>query len=303
MKKLIILAFLSTSAFCWELMLIESVSTSGKTFVTRSGKEEGFIEGAHGTFTTDELSIQAKAIEVSRDYAVWQIKNSKISAPFKRGETVTFNLSQEAVWLKVEKPNFEDPETAELYAQFTEPGMPHKYETVSNITLRGAFASGVNESISNSNSDVDPRRRKINATLTYGTDFSKGITVDFGVRLEREQTTLNSIEIESNRNFLLFGTTFYIRSLKFAETLTPFISTKLGIGQSSSRYPDYTQSGFAYLLPDVSLGVNIRSSWSWSYLSEAGFESIHIKEETLDQVEQAETQQNTYFAFGLKYHF
>ena len=74
-------AFLSF-AFGYELVIIQGLSTEKQTFITRGGKDQGVFQGENRTFTSDNVSVIAKAITVSREFTQWEIKNDFTEVPF-----------------------------------------------------------------------------------------------------------------------------------------------------------------------------------------------------------------------------
>ncbi len=97
MRYLLIFLF-SFSVFAYEEVIIQAVSDSQKTFVTRNGKKQGIIGGHQATFITDNVAVVAKAQTVTREYTVWKLETPHASVPFIKGQIVTYQDAKEYAW-------------------------------------------------------------------------------------------------------------------------------------------------------------------------------------------------------------
>mgnify|MGYP000362647396 CR=1 FL=1 len=77
------------SALAFELIIVQGVSQKKQTFITRGGKNKEIFEGKNVTFTSDNISVIATAITVSREFTQWEIKNDYSEVPFRKGEILT----------------------------------------------------------------------------------------------------------------------------------------------------------------------------------------------------------------------
>ena len=92
-------ALISSHAF--ELVVVQSISTSRNSFVTRTGKKVGNTIGQQATFTTKNLSLVAKASAVTRQYTVWEVVEEDVLVPFKKNDIVEYNTSLESVYYNI----------------------------------------------------------------------------------------------------------------------------------------------------------------------------------------------------------
>lgn len=82
----------------YELSIIYSVSNTGRSFVTRTGKKDGIFVGKKSTFTANDISLIARAVSVTREFTQWRIENSKTAIPFSKGQVVTMYDTTEYLW-------------------------------------------------------------------------------------------------------------------------------------------------------------------------------------------------------------
>ena len=73
-------------------------ATGQKTFITRLGKRQGLIPGFVGTFTAKNVSFLAKAKTITGEFTQWEMINSQMTFPFKKGDIVTFYPATEYLW-------------------------------------------------------------------------------------------------------------------------------------------------------------------------------------------------------------
>ncbi len=94
----VLILFMSFSAQAFELIMVQAVSDSKQTFITRNGKRQGHIQGMTGTFTAEDISILAKAITVTGNFTQWEILNKGSQLPFEKGQIVTYYPATEYIW-------------------------------------------------------------------------------------------------------------------------------------------------------------------------------------------------------------
>src|SRR5690606_8135948 len=94
----LILMCLSFSAQAFELIVIQAISSSKKTFITRNGIRQGVQVGVTGTFTAENVSVLARAINVTGQFTQWQIINPDAILPYEKGAIVTYYPATEYLW-------------------------------------------------------------------------------------------------------------------------------------------------------------------------------------------------------------
>ena len=294
-----ILIFLVTfKALAWKLTIIKSVSPSRRSFITPTGPESGAMVGREGTFTVDGVSVVAQAIKVDSDYTKWKLKAPYTLAPFRRDQMVTFNPSNEVVWLKVPSPS-------------KTPGPPHTPppHTPRPPTLKkglqGSFHQGLgmSESISGVSSALEGERRQLQGEGDYFQEILPGISFHLGVRIDRESNQLQGFTISSSRQYLLLGGHFYLDQVLLGKLLIPYAGVTLGVGHSVTKVSGHTQKGLSFLLPHVRIGGRFPLSPHWGLNIEWGLESIHSQEKLKSGQKQKTTQTNGKVGVGFRYLF
>lgn len=300
-KLILLFLSLSLSSHAWKLLIIQTISNTGKTFVTRTGKVDGFTEGVEGTFTKDDIALTAKAVEVSRDFTVWKIKNDRSRIPFKKGEPVTFNYSNEAIWLKIPEP---DLKVSGLTLKKPDIDDSHILDRrTSSLIFKGHRGSGLSESVSGVDAVNDGSRQQGEYEIIYSQEVLTGLTFDLGFRYDIENTEFSTFAVTTSRQILTFGTTFYINQLSFAETVTPYVHIGVGYGRSSSTISGEALSGTGFVLPNTRFGFDTLISKNWTFQIELGMESLSFTEAFTDGTEQKTTQLNMRGGVGLRYIF
>jgi cell shape-determining protein MreC len=58
-------------SYAEELIMIQAISNSEKTVVVRKGAEDGVTPGQESLFSNKNISLMARATEVTRDFSLW----------------------------------------------------------------------------------------------------------------------------------------------------------------------------------------------------------------------------------------
>ncbi len=280
-------------------MVIQTISNTGKTFVTRGGKEEGLTDGVRGTFTVENAAITAEAVEVTRGFVVWKVIEEDAYTPFKKGEIVTFNFSTEAIWLN-------PPRREEQISGLTlkEKIGEEKRQLVQNITMKGFRGFGISESVSGVGAENDGSRAMVQGEIIYGREIRKGLNLEFGIRGEQEANEQSTFTITSSRYFATIGGSYFLYELPIATVITPYIGASLGYGVSGTKVAGSQLRGNGYILPNLRIGIDTFISDRWAFQGEFGFESLTLREQFEDDgTEQTTTQSNIKLGVGLRYMY
>lgn len=323
------ISLLPSLALCWQLVIIQTISQTGKTFVTRTGKVNGFTEGIEGSFTTKNSAVNARAIKVTRDYTVWRLLDVDAVTPFRKGQTVTFNYSTEAIWLEVpngeriaqakKKKIMQRKEEESFLPKYKDPNVEVKpdgesqyvydkekedfaQQTVhkSAIVAKGLLGLGLSESVSGVSAETSGSRSQLQGELIYQMRLYPGFFLDLGVRRDSETSTLSNATLTSERFFFTLGSTFYFPPVNFISRTNPYVGITFGLGESSTTVAGSTQTGSSTLLPNVRLGLEYQMSETFKFQLEGGFDSM-ISDETLnDGSVQKTSQTNGKIGVGLR---
>lgn len=285
-----ILLVLSGSALAYELMIIQAVSRSEKTFITRNGKRQGIQPGHTATFTADNVSILARARTVTGSFTQWEAINDQVNIPFTKGEVVTFYPAKEYLWTLA-------PE--EVRQKYIKSQLPPERQS---FTFRGSFGRGISESVSDAPANA-ATRGFLGAEIFYEKDLGRHFAFDVGFRYDREAINYASSTYVTNRAILAFNLLYYFKV--FSEYIPGkfYIGLGSGIGQSATEVETLKQSGTVAVLPGFKLGLTYPFNYDWDFLIEAGVESLQTSEKQEGDFEQTTTQTNFRSGFGLRRYF
>jgi hypothetical protein len=290
MRLLLIMMIFTIPLFAYELQIIQAVSSTGKSFVTRNGRKSGLVPGITGTFTANNVSILAKARTVTGEFTQWEIINPELVLPFQKGETVTYYNAEEYLWTL--SP---DEFRRKMIKSLREPPR-------SSMTYKAGFTKGYNESVSGA-AATESNRGGVLAEILYEKSLYQQLYFDAGVRYEREVSNIPAISILTQRMMVLGHLLYYFEPFGNFYRGRIFIGGGLGYGQSSSEVANIVQSGQAVLLPSAKLGFTMPFNKNYEFVLEAAFETIQTSERLEDKSKQTTTQTNGRTGFGLRRYF
>lgn len=293
LRHTILLLFLlmTASAHAFELIMIQAVSNTKRTFITRNGKREGIIPGVTGTFTAENVSILAKAINVSGNYTQWQIINSEALLPFEKGTIVTYYPATEYIWALA-------PESErKKYIKTLIPVLRRSF------VLKGSLSRGLSESVSDAPANT-PRRGGYMGEVYYEKEVWGGLAFDIGVRYEQEVINYTGASLVTKRNLLIADAIYYFNSFKdYLSGGRFFLSAGIGYGLSNTSTVGLEQSGPVALLPTVKAGISLPFNEDWEFVLDSAFESLSTREEQASGRIQTTTQTNFKVGAGLRRFF
>lgn len=285
---LIILLFIcSSAAQAFELIMIQGVSSSKRTFVTRNGKRQGLIVGLTGTFTADDVSVLAKVVSVTGNFAQWELVNPDASIPFEKGTIVTYYHATEYIWALA-------PESERR--KYIKSLIPDRRQS---WIFKAAISRGISESVSEAPAS-QTNRGGVLGELYYEHDLPYNFAVDIGVRYEREIINYKGASYTTNRSLLMGDVLYYFDTLRDYIPGKLFIGAGMGYGVSSTKTTGLIQSGVVGILPTAKIGITLPFNQTWEFVMDAGYESIQTKEEQQGGREQTTTQTNFKSGVGLR---
>jgi hypothetical protein len=281
----------SSLAEAFELIMIQAVSQTKKTFITRHGRRNGLTEGVTGTFTANDISLLAKAVMVTGEFTHWQVINEDLRLPFDKGAIVTYYPTTEHIWALAP----EEERKKYIRSEATPPR--------TSLTFRGAITRGLSESTSDAPVTTTTRGGFL-SEIYFEKDFTYKFSWDIGLRYEREVVNYPGGSLLTARSLAIVDLYYYFD--QFRELLDGgyiYVGTGLGYGLSNTTAVTLTQSGPVALLPIVKLGMELPFNYEWSFLGDVAFESLQTKEEQGDGRIQTTTQTNAKFGIGLRRTF
>ncbi len=286
-----ILILIPGLARAYELVVIQGISETKKSFITRNGKRQGVIIGMTGTFTSENISILAKAINVTGQYAQWEIINKEAIIPFEKGSMVTWYPAQEYLWAL-------SPESERR--KYIKSQM---IVTRSSFIFKGAITRGLSESVSDVQAS-NPTRGGYMGEIYYEKPLTPTISFDVGLRYEQEVINYTGVSLTTKRNLAIADIIYYFDGLK--ELLGGgkiYVAAGVGYGLSNTETVGLSQSGPVGLLPAAKIGLSLPVSSDWDFLLDSAFESLQTREEQQDGRVQTTTQTNLRMGIGLRRYY
>ena len=276
----------SSFAYAFELTIIQGISNTKQTFITRNGKKDGVFVGKKATFTSDNVSVIAQAIAVSREFTQWELMNNYTLIPFKKGDVVTYYNTTEYLWaLTPEK----------IKSKYIK---SKRYVAKESLGFHTSLTQALKESVSTSGES-----NAIRGGMQMELYFEKEINPDWswaaGARFTRENIQLPEATLSTDR---LMG----ILELRyFFPVITNFYNSRFGIalgagyGQSQTNTTGLVSSGFATILPSTKINFNLPIDEKSQIVFESAFESINV-EESFDN-DEVQTTNMSVAKFGFAY--
>ena len=285
----VLILCLSTQAFAYELLVVQAVSSSKKTFVTRNGKRQGVVENLTGTFTAENVALIARAMTVTSQFTQWQLVNDNAKVPFEPGSMVTYHPAQEYIWAL-------NPEAArKKFLKELRPVVRRSW------IVKGAMTKGLNETVSSA-APQNTSRGGIALDALYERLYNN-FAWDAGIRYENEVVNLSGGSLITQRMMAVTDLLYYFEGLDDFYSARVFIGIGMGYGQSSTDADGIRQSGFALLLPAAKIGIALPFDKEWDFMIESAFETLKSTEELEDKSKQTTNQSNLRIAVGLRKFF
>lgn len=285
---LFILLSISLSAHAFELVMIQAVSDSKKTFITRNGKREGIQQGMTGTFTAEDVSVLARAISVSGNFTQWQLINPDAIFPFEKGKIITYYAATEYLWALA-------PESERRkYIKSEIPVLK------SSLIFKGSVSRGISETVSDAPANT-PTRGSFMGEVYYEKDLIPNLSFDVGIRYEQEVINYTGASFLTRRNIAIVDLNYYFDFLKqYIAGSRLFLGAGFGYGLSQTSTTGLKQSGPISLLPTAKIGVALPLNPTWEFIFDGGFEAMTSREEQESGKIQTTTQTNFKLGFGLR---
>lgn len=277
-------------AHAYELIVIQAVSTTKRTFITRNGKRQGVTPGITGTFTAEDVSVLAKAIHVTGQFTQWELVNQEAVLPFEKGAVVTYYPAQEYIWAL--SPENERKKYIKSY-------LVHRKRS---FILNGALTRGLAASVSDAPANETSRGGAM-AEIYYEQDFYENFSFNFGFRYEREVINYPASSFTTERNLFMGGVLYYFDVLQDYIPGRFYLGPEFGYGLSKTESVGFAQSGPVTLLPAIRFGLSLPFDESWDFMLETAFESLQTREAQEDGTPQTTTQSNFKSAIGLRKYF
>jgi hypothetical protein len=294
---LIALILISAKSFALEeLIIIQTVSKSKMSFIVKKGLEDGITEGQTSLFSTDSISLTARAVKANRHFSQWVISQKETLVPFKKDQFVSFSNSIEKVWTEVPYLQLQKIQNQEEEKKLKG---AHK-----NLAVRLHLNQALDESVSGVESSETPDRSGYGLEVMYSKMLGEQLEWGFGGRYDQEISSKSeplNLDIPTTRLLGLVDLTYHFDSM-YSSRNHIYVGIGTGYGTSSTDVSGEIKSGSATILPMARIGYLTSPERSnYDLMIEASFESIAASESFSDGEEQTTNTSNLKLAIGVKF--
>jgi hypothetical protein len=292
MKLLIslLIFIVAIEAWSYELVAIQAISTTKKTFITRKGKRDGVIPGVTGTFVADDVAMLSKAKTVTGEYTHWELINPEAALPFAKGQIVTYHPAEEYVWTLMK----DEKRKTILESKFNEPKK--------SVLIKTAMTRGLSESTSEAYPG-NTRRGGLLYEILYEKEYFENLALDIGARYEKEIVIVSEATLTTQRLMLIGDVLYYIPGLEDLTSARIYLGLGLGYGESSTATTGSVSSGTAMLIPAAKIGGSMRFNRDYHFILEGAFETLQTTEKLPVGGTQTTNQSNMRVGIGIRKYF
>ncbi|MFT6633529.1 MAG: hypothetical protein ACJAS4_003500 [Bacteriovoracaceae bacterium] len=297
MKNALLLTLLSliysVSSLAFELVVIQGLSKEKQTFVTRNDtniktKSEVF-KGKKVTFTSENVSVIARAIKTTNEFIQWEILNDYTDVPFKRGQIVTMYDTTEYLWALT-------PET--IKRKYVKDNL---YKPRRSIETQLSFTRTLSESVTDTPAqNVD--RGGVQFDATFRKEFNINYAIAYGFSYAREVINLPEASLINTRFLGTIEGRYYFDPMEDFYNAQIGLGLGFGFGQSRTQNTGQTTFGSAVLMPatKISLMIPINKEYDMEFLG--AFESLRLDESNSEAEDQTTNLTNTKFGVMFRKH-
>lgn len=296
MKNSLLLALfllLIQNAIAFELVVIQGLSKSKQTFITRNSNpnqtRHRVIKGQKATFTSQNVSLIAIAKTVSNEFVQWEIENNYTEVPFQRGEIVTKYDTTEHLWALTPEKIKTKYLKNNLYS-------PHR-------SLEAQFA--LSRGLSESTTIVDTQnieRGGLQAEASFRYEFNYQYTISYGLRYSRDIVNLLDTSIISTRLLAMVEGRYYFDPIEDFHNIQIGLGLGLGFGQSRTVDSGEVTSGNVIILPTTKILVMYPINKEYEFETYGAFESVRIEESNADDVDRTTNLNQAKWGFLFRKH-
>ena len=271
-----------------QLVYVQAVSNTGRTFAIRKGALDGVSIGQQSLFSSSTMSIKAQLVEVNRYFSVWKVLEERGSVPFIKGDLVTYTNSFENMWSYLPEL-FKKPNTG-------------WFKKSSRLVFKSTYSYGISESTSETSDDSTTSRTGLQFEFLYAKNYLPNWEWMFGVRMDRDVASLSQANITANTNrYLITGEYLYYFNDELYKKYRVYVGAAVSFGISNTTIDESVSSGTALILPIIKLGLSNRMNEKYNIITEFAVESIGQKETFLDEEAQTTNIINTKLTVGVKF--
>ncbi len=273
---LIGLLFAAARAYSFELVIIQGLSKSKQTFITRnanpSQSRHKVFQGQKATFTSQNVSLIATAKSVSREFVQWEIVNDYTEVPFQRGEIVTKYDTTEHLWALT-------PEAAKTKYLKNNLYRPHR-------SIEGQFA--VSRGLSESTTIIDTQnieRGGLQAEASFRYEINYQYSIAYGLRYSRDIINMTDSSLTNTRLLAMVEGRFYFDPIEDFHKIQIGLAIGFGFGQSRTVSDGETTAGNVIIIPSTKIMLMYPINKYYEFETYSAFESLRVEESNADNVD------------------
>lgn len=248
-----ILFFTCLNSWADELVVIKDTENCGQTFSILKGSIEDIEVGVSKVFTVKNISVLARAMQVSDYYSEWRLVNTKACVPFQKGEYVLINTPPETIYSQMAMLEKMHPlELDKLKERANVIRAPYFWG------VRTFFSYTVSESISETQNPYQLiNRAGAQFEGFYGRPVKKihHLEWETSVRYDWENSKIKNprIDIPTQRILASLGLVYHFSQVKLPIS-NFYTGLSFGFGYSRTKSESTILQGYAILLPAFKLG-------------------------------------------------
>ena len=252
------------------------------------GKKDGISRGQESLFTTEDVSLAARAIEVSRHFSMWVLRDKNARIPFLKDSFVVFNNSIQNIYSEIPF----------LKGKFAKA----EYIPTHHWIIRMSFSQTLSESASEADDQISSTRRGYQIEGMWQKEWNNSFSWGVGLRADNEVGLITdpALEIPTTRFFGIADLSYNFPRFEDSKNHI-YASVGIGYGSTSSVINRVQGSGQAWVLPVARIGVQNNDFKTIAWLFEAVFESITSQEIFDDGQQQTTNFINAKFGIGAKF--
>jgi hypothetical protein len=279
-----------------ELQVIQAVSSTKRSFVLTKGISEGVSLGQEVIISNENVNIVCRAVEVNRNYSLWEPVDPRLNIPFKRDDIVSFNPhSFGNIALNID--GIELPESYKKEFSY--------FRDSNNWSMSYGYAIGLYQTSSEVSRENSTRRKGSQFQAEYHWRFQPEFELAGGMRYDIEVSRIEAggnVDIESTRLMATASITYHLLNLSEGNN-NWYVTLTGGIGNASTTINEETSKGNAFLIPELRVGYLVPFTKTKALKIEASVENITSSEtfESSGSEEQNNSIVNSKLTIGLRF--
>lgn len=271
-----------------ELVVVKAVSSSRKRFVIQKGGIDGVSKGQVSVFSNKYATVAAKATEVTHTYSMWEVQDSRANFPFDKDDFIAYSNSIETMILEIPKLKEDSRELI--------------FRTENKWLLRGSYAFGLSQSVSETDSEKITNRTSFQFEGLYSYKWGPHWEMLGGLRIDRDNATQSEpeLDIPTQRTMIAGEVLYHFDYIRGSED-NVYVGTGLAYGKSQTTIEDTISAGTALVAPIIKIGYQKKLESGSSLLFEAVTESIATTEAFTDSEPQSTNVVNAKISVGYKF--